>query len=352
MLTGDGWLARFVPAAGLTGAQAAGLAAAAGRLGNGRIEVTGRGSLQVRGLTPETAEELGRVVDGLGIAVRTGLAVVTGALAGIDPEEAADPRPLAEAIRRRAAGLRLGPKASVVVDGGGALHLDAVGADVRLRAAGGRWEVSVGERVLGGWDAPAATEAAVQVLGRLAARGPGARGRAVAGEAAAPARPPAVPVGRIGASALGIGLAFGQTDAGGLAALAAAAGGAELRPAPGRALVAVGLGEAEGEALRAAAEGAGFVVDPRDPRLAIVACSGAGACGSAHLATRALAAEIAARRPELLEGVRLHLSGCAKRCAQPAMPSVSLVAGTDGNVIEADRMAVPDGLRAFLEAVG
>ena len=73
MLTGDGWLVRLAPAAGLTAAQAAGLAAAAGRLGNGRIEVTGRGSVQVRGLTPETAGELGRVVEALGIAVRDGL---------------------------------------------------------------------------------------------------------------------------------------------------------------------------------------------------------------------------------------------------------------------------------------
>ena len=66
MLTGDGWLVRLRAGGGLTAAQAAGLAAAAGRLGNGRIEVTGRGSLQVRGLTPETAEELGAGGGGAG----------------------------------------------------------------------------------------------------------------------------------------------------------------------------------------------------------------------------------------------------------------------------------------------
>ena len=136
-----------------------------------------------------------------------------------------------------------------------------------------------------------------------------------------------------------------------LAALAAAGGAAELRPAPGRALIAVGLSEAG--ALREAAEGLGFVVDPGDPRLAIVACSGAPACASAQLATRALAAEIAGRRPELLAGA----CGCIFRGAASAArsrrgPAVSLVAGAGGNVVTGEGMAVPAALRAFLEAVG
>jgi precorrin-3B synthase len=101
------------------------------------------------------------------------------------------------------------------------------------------------------------------------------------------------------------------------------------------------------------AEALGFVVDPGDPRLAIVACSGAPGCASAYLATRALAAEIAGRRPDLLAGgVRLHLSGCGKRCAQPAGATVSLVAGAGGNVVTAEGTAVPEALRAYLEAVG
>ena len=108
--------------------------------------MTARGSLQVRGLTPETAVELDAAVAALGIAVEAGVPVLTGALAGLDPEEVADPRPLAAAIRERARGLagRLAPKVSVVVDGGGRLHLDAVKADVRLVAGGAGWRVEVG----------------------------------------------------------------------------------------------------------------------------------------------------------------------------------------------------------------
>ena len=74
----------------------------------------------------------------LGIAVRTGVPVETGPLAGLDPEEIADPTPLAERIRKGIAAAeleaRLGPKVSVVVDGGGRPEMDDMTADVRLTA--------------------------------------------------------------------------------------------------------------------------------------------------------------------------------------------------------------------------
>ena len=51
MPTGDGWLVRLTLAEGLTpGAARAGWPRSAERLGNGLIEITARGSLQVRGL--------------------------------------------------------------------------------------------------------------------------------------------------------------------------------------------------------------------------------------------------------------------------------------------------------------
>ncbi|RUX93074.1 precorrin-3B synthase, partial [Mesorhizobium sp. M7D.F.Ca.US.004.01.2.1] len=157
MQTGDGLLVRLNPVAGgpssggLSPKLLIGIAESALRHGNGIMEVTARGSLQIRGLTPQSAPLLATEVDALDIAVRTGVPVETGPLAGIDPQEIADPRPLAEQIRAalEEAGLvqRLGPKVSIVVDGGGQLGLDAVTADVRLAAthtdAGIRWWVSV-----------------------------------------------------------------------------------------------------------------------------------------------------------------------------------------------------------------
>ncbi|TJV38193.1 MAG: precorrin-3B synthase, partial [Mesorhizobium sp.] len=129
MQTGDGLLVRLNPVAGgLSPKSLVGLGDSASRHGNGIMEVTARGSLQIRGLTPASARLLAMEVDALGIAVRTGVPVETGPLAGLDPQEIADPRPLAERIRAAIAeaGLahRLGPKVSVIVDGGGQLAMD------------------------------------------------------------------------------------------------------------------------------------------------------------------------------------------------------------------------------------
>lgn len=103
------------------------------------MEVTARGSIQIRGLAPASAGQLAAEVNALGIAVRTGVPVETGPLAGLDAQEIADPRPLAEAIRQAIAKTdlagRLGPKVSIVVDGGGAISVDAILADIRLVAA-------------------------------------------------------------------------------------------------------------------------------------------------------------------------------------------------------------------------
>lgn len=321
METGDGWLVRFV--APLSGAQAAVVAEASARLGNGRIDVTGRGSFQIRGLTPETAVAFSAVVAELGLALAEG-PVSVGALAGLDAAEAEDPRPMAAAIRAALAGRALGPKASIVVDGGGALPLDGVAADVRVRALGaGVWEVA-GRRY-----------AAADVVGAvLAAVGSGRDRR----------REVAPPIGRFplrDGAATGLGVPFGQMETAALSGLAAAVGTGEIRPAAGRALMVIGAEVGE------VAARLGFITEADDPRLAIVACSGAPACASGRFATRVVAAELAGRA-EILEGVRVHLSGCPKRCAEPAGACVSLVGGEG---IAATGVAVPARLRAFLEGV-
>ena len=150
METGDGLLVRLVPAKGaLSPAQLSGLAAAARQFGNGLVEVTARGSLQLRGLTPETVSPLNAAVAALHITPREGLTTDVSPLCGVDPAEIADARPLAAALRAQVTGLagRLGPKVSVVLDGGGAIGLDALSADIRLRAvpdaAGPAWELAL-----------------------------------------------------------------------------------------------------------------------------------------------------------------------------------------------------------------
>jgi precorrin-3B synthase len=206
METGDGLLVRLNPVdSSITPVQLAEIARAAGRFGNGMLEITARGSLQIRGLTDASARLLADFVDGLGIDVRTGVPVETAPLAGLDPQEIADPRPLAAAIRAGIARLeladRLGPKVSVVVDGGGRSMLDGVKADVRLTAEmqGGVlvWRLALagnaaGARVIAMLAEAEARDAVVEHLSRLAGLGKWGRARDLLGnlEASSLVAPP------------------------------------------------------------------------------------------------------------------------------------------------------------------
>ena len=52
-------------------------------------------------------------------------------------------------------------------------------------------------------------------------------------------------------------------------------------------------------------------------------------------------------------GARLHLSGCAKRCAQPdGLGDDAAVAGPDGPAVTGEGVAVPEDLRAYPAGAG
>ncbi|MBZ9773347.1 precorrin-3B synthase [Mesorhizobium sp. CO1-1-8] len=436
MQTGDGLLVRLNPVTGgpssgeLSPKLLIGLCESALRHGNGIMEVTARGSLQIRGLTTDSAPLLAAEVDALDIAVRTGVPVETGPLAGIDPQEIADPRPLAERIRTAVeeAGptQRLGPKVSVIVDGGGQLTMDAVTADVRLTAvridAGTRWLVSVAgdgrnARSLVTAQDDAARDIAVAVLRMVAEKGREAHARdlsdrqlvslagwhsvtppsvlpdispargeigslhgsassSTVGDWRKPTRHPISPLagemsGRteggvqdrqpIGlfplsdnAIALGIALPYGSMPADkiiDLAKSALALGTSEIRLAPGRALLFLGLPPAANQPLQRAAATLGFVTSPADPRTRIAACPGTPACASGRIATRDIAETIAAENADILD-FTLHISGCAKGCAHPGPAALTIVGGENGAglVVNATAKALPAGYRPGYDA--
>lgn len=363
MPTGDGLLARLQPVEPLTLNQLVQLAALAAELGNGILEVTARGKLQLRGLTPASAPRLAEGVAGLAFALPEGFPVEHSALAGLDPAAQADPRPLAAAIGEGAAGLvpRLAPKTSVTLDAGGALSLAALKADIALTATGAGWRVALAGREAGVIEEARAAPLVVALLGSVAQVGPQARmadlvareglagliaRHGLAPGAPLPARDAADPVGlhalNNGSFALGVGLAFGQARAEALEALghaARAAGARHVEPAAGRALLLVGLArEAVPELERRAAE-LGFITRASDPRRRVFACAGRPACGSARVETHALAAALA---PHVRRG-ELHVSGCAKGCAHPARARLTIV-GLDegaGLVVEGTPRDVP-----------
>jgi precorrin-3B synthase len=364
MPTGDGLLVRLVPADSISPDAFIALCAAARAHGNGTMEVTARGSLQVRGLTPASAPPFASEVARLDIAAADGVAVLAGPLRD-DAEAIIEASGLAGELRQAIAHahLALAPKVSVVLDGGGRLHLDALTADVRLRAIGpaatSRLLVALGApspQGSGGssvWLGVIAPERAVDVvlglLREIAALGPAARAedvirvgdidairsRFAMESAAVPVpRPPAEMVGRHAlrdrSLALGIALAFGHARADTLAELvrrAAAHGARSIRPAPDRALMLIGIPPGEASALAAAAEQIGFVVSAGDPRRRIAACPGAPACASGFIDARRLAAELAPRLAGLRDGIAVHVSGCAKGCAHKA-PAALTVIGT------------------------
>ena len=185
MPTGDGLLARLMPTGPVRLDAFRALCASARRHGNGTIEVTARGSLQVRGLSEFSAPLFAAEVGRLAIDLQDGVPVLAGPLAGADVAPV-DPADIAAKLRRalRSSPLALSPKISVVVDGCGGLHLDAVAADIRLRATepGSRPGFHVG---LAGDGASAtwigtvlpesAVDAVIGLLEVIAAHGPAAR---------------------------------------------------------------------------------------------------------------------------------------------------------------------------------
>lgn len=370
METGDGLILRLVPAErAISPDQLRGLARAATAFGNSMMEITARGSLQVRGLTAETVRPLQDAVLALGITPRLGLAIDISPLSGLDPREVADARPLARLIREGAAGFagKLGPKVSVVVDGGGAIGLSGHKADVRLIAvrsgADARWSATIGGGMPELLAEQEAATRALDALSRIAALGRRARATDLPGCASTPLAnsgdggTPSTPLGTFplveGRFACGIGLPFGAGAADLFAALADAAdkaGARDLRPATERVLLATGL-DAEGAlAFAAEARRLGCLTAPDDPRAFIAACPGAPACVCAHFPARDLAAGVADALAPLLDGtVTVHLSGCAKGCAHPAPATLTFVGMDEGIALVHE--GAPSGARGPVIAV-
>jgi len=341
MQTGDGLLARLRIAGGrISPAKLARLAQLAGDFGNGVVEITARGNLQVRGLTAAGALPFARAVEAL-VSIERGLVVETPPLAGEELGADADPRKLATPIRAAAAPLaaNLGPKVTVVVDGNGRFNLSGLKADIRLAAVADGWALTVGGHFFGVTAQP--EQAALSALKLLAASGPEARATDLphmallaclghlCADAAEPVGQSAPPLGHIETSSrsiIGLALPFGAVAWDRLAHLALVAphhGVSEFRLSPQHILLAM-----DGEpSLLEDLEPDDFVSHPLDPRRRVSACIGSGGCASGHVAARLVASRLA---PLVGEHDTLHVAGCAKGCALPRRAAVTLVGQLDG----------------------
>ncbi|MFC4165950.1 precorrin-3B synthase [Teichococcus aestuarii] len=366
METGDGLLLRVKPfRSRLSAAQARRLAA----LAPGAVELTNRGNLQLRGVAPTRADAMARAVVEAGLAdpdagreARRNL--IGPPLMGDDPALSpglAEWHAALSALLAEAGSLP--GKFGAALDGGGALPLSGLAADLLLRLA------PTGEAALhlpGGLRLAGATpEALARLVENFRATGARRMRAALAGHGAAallagtglsplPALPEPLapePVGfhpypGTGRGAFGLAPEFGVLDGAGLAALADLAeefGDGTLRLTPWRALLLAGVRRPAALA-RAAA---GWITDPADPRRRVVACPGAAGCASGQADTRADARALLARGAVPAKGL-LHLSGCAKGCAHPVPAAAVLVAAPDGYALLRQARAGDPPLRTGL----
>ncbi|MCW2249157.1 precorrin-3B synthase [Azospirillum fermentarium] len=384
MEVGDGLLVRVrVPAGILTAAQARRIAALGRELGNGLVDLSHRGNLQLRGLDADGLPPLYAALESLGLlaadveseAVRN---VLTAPAAGLDPQ-GFDVRAAALALDARlaadAAVRGLTPKFGWLVCGGGVGHLADSSTDVRFDAvadgAGFAFRVALGGTLATavpiGLCAPAGLPAVAAAIARTfialrAARdgaprrmaglvretGAGAfaalPGLTPLADAAPPVRAPRAVLG-VQSGWLGVAFPFGRLDVDRLDALAGLAerqGCGEIRLTPWRALLLPGV--ADGTEIAAL----GGVLDPADVRLRLTACSGAGGCDVGTTDTHADALALARRAPALAAAAgAVHVSGCSKGCAHPAPAAVTLTAragryGVDINAAASGAARWPD----------
>ena len=326
MLSGDGLVVRLrVPQGRLTPAQARGVAGLAARYGNGMLDLSNRGNLQLRGVDPARHEGL---IDAL------------RALALIDVDERTERRRnimvspfwqagddtdfLCQALSAAAQAHALpdvSAKFGYAVDAGPQPVLQADPADIRFeRSAQGQLLLCIEGAMRGKpvTRATAVTEA-IALAEWVRAQGVTRAARATATGAPLPAgfdcprqAGQGTPAPGLYPSGALVACAFGQMEAETLAALAELG---PLRLTPWRRVLIEGAPRLP--------DLAGLITAADDPLLRVVACIGAPGCAQGRGETRGLASRLAAVVPK---GQRLHVSGCAKGCAAPRATDLTLTA--------------------------
>jgi precorrin-3B synthase len=350
----DGALARVrVPGGALSSTQLLVLAAAARDLGDGALELTSRGNLQLRGLRTGAEDELGDRLAAAGLLpsatherVRNVLSSTLSGRAGGYPDVrpwvaafdaglCADPA-LAELPGRFLATLddgrgdvaglggdvgllALGPNAAALLLAGVDSGLRATpGSAVGLALAAARAFLDV-RTVHGGtaWRLAEIPDGVEQVVTRLG----GERSTPVP----VPASPSIGPAGVLpqddGRTALVTVVPLGRLTAGQAQLLAATS--AELQVTPWRSVVLPDLPDASAAGDLTAS---GLVLDPASSWLRVTACAGRPGCARSLADVRADAAVAVAAGSLPGGGARQHWAGCERRCGRPRGDVVDVVA--------------------------
>lgn len=353
----DGFLARVrIPGGLLSAPQAAALALAADRFGDGHLELTSRGNVQLRGLSDGCGAALAELLDGAGLLpapsherVRN---IVASPLADPGTARALDALLCADARVTALSGRFL----FAVDDGRG--DVAALDPDITLLGpdAGGRTLLRFGAArdavEVSAQDAPrAALAAAHRFLDAVAAAGSrawrvdelppehaldtagfamrlaasGVPSRYVA-DAPRPYAPPPAPGPH--ADVLCVLVPLGRLSTAQWRTLPG-----ELRITPWRSIVVTGVG------VGVPAVDPGLVTDPDDPWRSVTACTGKPGCAKSLADVRADARALLRRGRGPLP---VHWSGCARRCGHPRGTEwVDVLATEDGYRLSVHGRAVP-----------
>ena len=365
MESGDGLLLRAkIVGSKLSLTQLSEIAAIALGCGNGRIDLSQRAQLQIRGVSETTLAAAQARLKSIGLlaldaATESRLNIVASPLAGsasLNANEIA--ARLARAIAEDQALESLPGKFLFLVDDGSAPGLRDVDADIRLEARGAQFAVVLDGARRQAVIAPpaAAIDAAVSLaraftqlragrtfeLRRMRAlidamgaepllRASGLTSEPYSSICHANALSDLLGARESGENFFaGFAAPFGRFLAGEFADLAEAIskeGAKELRMTPWRAILAPTKSLEQAARIAAAARALGFVVDAGDARLAIAACPGAPECSQAKGPTR-IGLDAIASVAKMLSGggIGVHVSGCAKGCAKPSVTPLTLVA--------------------------
>ncbi|MDX3851116.1 precorrin-3B synthase [Streptomyces sp. AK02-01A] len=373
----DGRLARLrLPGGLLTRHQASVLASAAERLGDGRLDITSRGNVQLRGLGESCGAELAELLREAGLLpserherVRN---IVASPLAGLDGLPGADvqlwTRELDTLLCASETATALSGRFLFALDDGRG-DMAALGADVTLLARrDGTAALYTGTNRSAARDSGPHAPAALRVTAADASRaallaaetfltvaeasGSGAwrvrelpagqgldaavaarlTGAGIAAEPLAAMPPPsaaAPPAGLVhspdGTVAVSVYAPLGRLSVARWRTLTA--GGDELRVTPWRGVIVPGLEPAAARGLLAGLRTAGLITDPDSSWYGVGACTGRPGCAKALSDVRTDAAGAMTAAPG---GLPVYWSGCARRCGRPEGDRVDVVATGEG----------------------
>lgn len=360
----DGALVRIrLPGGRISPAALRAVAGAAVRLGDGHLEPTSRGNLQLRGLAPGTEEALTAVLRDAGLLPspvhERARNIAASPLSGLDGRGHGDVSALVAALDARlcadAAMAELSGRFLFALDDGRG-DVAALGGDLcwqavsptsgALLVAGSDSGVRVGRdgaveallssarsflRLRGGdpavWRVADLPGGAMDVVAAVRAALPatGTAAEVLSGNRAEPPRPGVVLRGAERTARL-ITAPFGRLSAAQARLIADTAGAAPLRVTPWRCIAVPGAA-AGSRAAETRMRAAGLVVDEESPWAGVSACAGPTGCAKATADVRADAARAVALRSADPSGGRrsVHWSGCGRTCGRPSHEHIAAV---------------------------